>query len=179
MTATTGKWDTVGHPWDTSEGGVSHGHTLADLRKQAEMGQRDTLTENLRTHTHARAHMRAPAKTFFSEGVPSHLSLPATAVIRGGEAVVDGVRHLMRTAMPGRKTAKQYGLNPNHHIRVWCSCMDDPAGTPGEWSERSQAEVLADPRRLGAYDWLGVADVRESGSALALFRQHIEDVSCS
>jgi len=81
----------------------------------------------------------------------------------------------MSMARVSPKYARQHGLNPNHHARVWCSCMDRPSRPPGYYSSRSRAEVVADPRRLGAFDHLGVIDLREAGSALALFRKHVEE----
>lgn len=81
--------------------------------------------------------------------------------------------HEMRTAFPGREVARRRGMNRNHHVRVWCTCMDQPAHPPGSYSTRPTAEVLNDPRRLGAWDDLGYADVRVPGQALALWREHI------
>lgn len=92
----------------------------------------------------------------------------ATPPLGGGRR-----EHRMITAFPGRRQAKMYGLNRNHHVRVWCSCMDDPvfpAGTFGA-TERS----ARDYRRVN-WDWIGIADVRIPGSALAIWRKHIEEV---
>lgn len=43
--------------------------------------------------------------------------------------------------------------------------------------DRTVEEHANDPRRLGGWDHLGVADVRESGSAVALFARHLEEVA--
>lgn len=80
--------------------------------------------------------------------------------------------HQMRLAKLSPKTAKRLGLSSNHHGRVWCTCMDNPMWPAGNWSERSQSETLSDPRRLGAWDSLGVVDLRDAGSAITLFREH-------
>ncbi len=85
--------------------------------------------------------------------------------------------HQIRMAMPGTVVARQLGINRNHHARVWCSCMDNPSRTPGYYSHRSQADVVADPRRLGAFDDLGVVDVREPGSAVELWRTHLQEAA--
>jgi hypothetical protein len=105
--------------------------------------------------------------------------------VKGGRATTaDGVEHILRVARPGKKTAKRYGLNDNHHVRVWCECMAQQKSTPGElpsgpyWREdRTVEEHAADPRRLGGWDWLGVADVRVEGSVLNLFRDHIRQAA--
>lgn len=81
----------------------------------------------------------------------------------------------MRLAFPNRRSAAAYRLNRNHHVRVWCECMDRPARTPGDYSERSRADVLSDPRRLGAWDSLGYVDVREPNAALELFQRHVAE----
>jgi hypothetical protein len=85
--------------------------------------------------------------------------------------------HQMRMALPGRVVARRLGINRNHHARVWCSCMDDPIHPPGNWSINSKREVLNQPRRLGAYDHLGVVDIRTPGSAVALHREHLASVA--
>jgi hypothetical protein len=85
--------------------------------------------------------------------------------------------HQMRMALPGRVVARRLGINRNHHARVWCSCKDNPITPPGTWSHRSRTDVLADPRRLGAYDDLGFVDVRTPGSAVDLFREHLASVA--
>lgn len=77
----------------------------------------------------------------------------------------------MFLAKPSRETAAAYKLNTNHHVRVWCSCMDE-AGVVV--SPRTTFETL-DPRRLGEWDALGAADVREPFSALRLFRDHLRE----
>lgn len=72
------------------------------------------------------------------------------------------------------------GLNRNHSLRVWCECLDNPLHEPGSiptglyWRDRPLAAVKADPRRLWSYDDIGVVDVRVPGSALDLFRRHVE-----
>lgn len=99
------------------------------------------------------------------------------ATIKAGRAVIDGVEHVMRLARPGPRTARHRGLNSNHQIRVWCECMAQQIAQPGSYSERPASVVIADPRRLGGWDDLGVVDVRDSGAALALFRAHIEEVA--
>lgn len=108
-------------------------------------------------------------------------AVPVEPVIRRGEAVVAGKRHHMRVAKPSSATARLYGLNPNHHVRVWCSCQYD--------GERQHVDVeaveatgvlpsaIADTRGLGAFDWLGIADMRIPGSALDVFRAHLREVA--
>lgn len=103
--------------------------------------------------------------------------------IRRGAAVTsDGVRHQMRTAFPSRSVSKRLGISKNRFLRVWCECHDSPLHTPGSipsgnyWNpDRTVSEILADPRRLWSYDSLGVVDVLDAGSALDLFRAHVED----
>jgi len=75
-------------------------------------------------------------------------------------------QHKMRVAFPSRKVAKRLGLNRNHHLRVWCDCMD--LGNVGLWGDKN------DPRRLGNYDALGIVDTREPKSAQNLYRKHLE-----
>jgi hypothetical protein len=75
-------------------------------------------------------------------------------------------RHEMRVAFPSRSVARRLGLNRNHHLRVWCICMD--LGNVGLWGDEN------DPRRLGNYDALGIVDTREPESALNLYRKHLE-----
>jgi hypothetical protein len=75
--------------------------------------------------------------------------------------------HRMRTAFVSRGVARRMGLNRNHHIRVWCDCMDLSSGMP--WGDEN------DPRRLGTFDALGVVDSREAGSALDLYRRHLKE----
>lgn len=111
--------------------------------------------------------------------------------IVGGRCVVDGVEHVMRVAKPSSVTARLYGMNPNHHVRVWCTCKDRrrtkrvprperqrfTKGVTDEQKGKRPKLGLDDPRALGDVEWLGIADVRESGSALNLFRAHIREVS--
>ena len=101
--------------------------------------------------------------------------------VRHGAAIVDGTVHRMRVAKPSSVTARLYGLNPNHHVRVWCDCMDEsrrPRIDPGAVEAAGLLPGgVYDPRRLGAFDWLGLADVRVPGSALSLFRAHIQEVA--
>lgn len=90
-----------------------------------------------------------------------------------------GVVHTMRLAKPSSATARLYGLNGNHHVRVWCECMD----------ERHPQRQHIDPARFGfadlsatlqtdlEWDWLGIADMRQPGSALSLFRAHVKEVA--
>lgn len=82
-------------------------------------------------------------------------------------------RHAMRVAKLSPRIAKRMGLSSNHHARVWCDCMDDGINDPGKDSARPMRDVLNDPRRLGAWDAIGVIDLRVANSALDLFRQHI------
>jgi hypothetical protein len=79
----------------------------------------------------------------------------------------------MQLAKLAPATARRLGLSSNHHARVWCSCMDHPLHKPGNWSERGEEHARNDPRRLGAYDHLGVIDLRVANSGLALWRHHV------
>lgn len=83
--------------------------------------------------------------------------------------------HRMRVAKVSPVYAKRNGLSANHHLRVWCECMDHPVSSPGTWSVRSPERVRNDPRRLGSYDHLGVVDMRVPFSALQLFKQHVKE----
>ena len=82
-------------------------------------------------------------------------------------------------------TAKRLGLNPNHHARVWCACMDDSVSEPGTYAgqhaevvnERTAEQAANDPRRLGTYDALGVCDLRVPGSGFEIWRKHVEESS--
>lgn len=82
--------------------------------------------------------------------------------------------HQMQMAKVSPQYARAHNLNANHHARVWCSCMDDPVFPPGNFSERPRSAVLSDPRRLGAYDHLGVVDLRVPNSALNLWKEHAD-----
>ena len=110
--------------------------------------------------------------------------------IVGGTAYVDGQRHTMRIARPASETARLYGMNPNHHVRVWCTCMDarrfkrEPESLPArqrftndvtDEDKGALPTFLDDPRSLGDVDWLGIADVRVPNSALSIFRRHLEE----
>lgn len=79
--------------------------------------------------------------------------------------------HRMQIARPSPQAAERYRLNPNHHVRVWCECMDDSAFGAGAFG--TTANAATDVRRVGGWDWLGHADVREPGSALKLYREHV------
>lgn len=87
----------------------------------------------------------------------------------------------MMTAFPARTVAARRGLNRNHHMRVWCTCMADQKAPPGYFRsgpyspERPSHVVAADPRRLGGWDDLGVVDVRVPNSAVDLWRQHVRE----
>jgi hypothetical protein len=81
--------------------------------------------------------------------------------------------HQMFMAKLSPQVAKRMGLSKNHHARVWCGCMTDSKYAPGYFSTRTPEQVLADPRRLGSWDALGVVDLRIPGSALALYREHL------
>lgn len=91
------------------------------------------------------------------------------------------LNHEMRVAFPSRKTARRMGINRNHHVRVWCTCMDNPIRPPGSYAgtdpsvvnDRSVYQAINDPRRLGNYDELGYVDVRQPNSALDLWRAHV------
>ena len=109
--------------------------------------------------------------------------------IVGGVCTVGGVVHRMRVAKPSSTTARLYGLNSNHHVRVWCTCMDARRFKRVEVPERqtfnhgisvdemaAMPAFLDDPRSLGGVDWLGIVDVRTPGSALQVFRRHIQEV---
>lgn len=80
--------------------------------------------------------------------------------------------HRMFVAFPSRKAARQYNLNRNHHIRVWCICMDHTK-RDGSWGDSDYHT------RVGNWDWLGVADVRIPGSALEIFHKHLEEVAAN
>jgi hypothetical protein len=82
--------------------------------------------------------------------------------------------HKMYLAKPSSRTARRLGLSSNHHARVWCSCMDNPSFPPGQFSHRASAQVLADPRRLGSFDALGVVDLRVPNSALDFWKGHLK-----
>lgn len=82
--------------------------------------------------------------------------------------------HRMMTAFPSRAVAARRNLNRNHHVRVWCSCMEG-VQDPGYYATRPRREWEPDPRRGGLYDDLGVVDVRVPGSALDLWRRHVEE----
>jgi hypothetical protein len=112
---------------------------------------------------HMGAHTHAHART---RGCNAKHLLPASSA-----------SHSMRIAFPNRRTAALYRLNRNHHVRVWCTCMDRPSRTPGYYSERPLGVVMADPRRLGAWDALGYVDVRVPGAALALWQEHVLEVT--
>lgn len=127
-------------------------------------------------HTRACAPARPGPQSDFTVNPVNRQPPVSTPRISGGRAVVDGVEHVMRVAKPSSVTARLYGMNPNHHVRVWCTCMDHRR------RQRTPAAVrlgLDDPRALGDVDWLGIADVRQSGSALNLFREHIREVASS
>jgi hypothetical protein len=78
----------------------------------------------------------------------------------------------MLVAFPRPQVARERGLNSNHHLRVWCSCMAGQIN-PGGYSGRSQSAWLSDARRAGAWDELGVVDVRQPNSALELWKEHL------
>jgi hypothetical protein len=80
----------------------------------------------------------------------------------------------MMTAFPAREVARRRGMNRNHHVRVWCTCMSQ-IESPGLYSERSPSVVEADPRRGGLWDDLGFVDVRVPNSALDLWKRHLEE----
>lgn len=82
-------------------------------------------------------------------------------------------QHKMRVAKVSTVIAKRLGLNANHHARVWCDCMRDGVNPPGTWSHRTLAEVDDDPRRFGAWDCIGVIDLRIAGAAVEMFREHV------
>lgn len=44
-------------------------------------------------------------------------------------------------------------------------------------SQYALGEAREDPRGLWSFDALGVVDLREANSALALFRKHVEEAS--
>lgn len=87
--------------------------------------------------------------------------------------------HRMMLAFPSNKVARRTGLNRNHMVRVWCTCQADQISEPGMnpsglyWTDRPSSVVVNDPRRLGGWDYLGVADVRVPNSALDLWRAHV------
>lgn len=85
------------------------------------------------------------------------------------------MEHRMMSAFPSRVVAARRGLNRNHHVRVWCRCMEG-VESPGYYALRPRREWEPDPRRGGLYDELGVVDVRVPGSALDLWRRHVEEV---
>ena len=95
------------------------------------------------------------------------------------------MRHKLRVARPSREVARRLGLNRNHHVRLWCECMDDPVAPPGTYAgqhaavvnPRSAEQAAEDPRRLGGYDHFAVVDVREPGSILAAYREHVRGSS--
>jgi hypothetical protein len=76
----------------------------------------------------------------------------------------------MQLAKLAPTTARRLGLSSNHHARVWCSCMDNQANPAGHWGTGALEGKV---RRLGAYDWLGVVDLRVPNSGLALWRHHV------
>lgn len=80
----------------------------------------------------------------------------------------------MRMAKPSSVTARLYGLNPNSQARVWCECMD--ARRRVRVAGGIDAIVAKVDQRDLEWDWLGFADFRVPGSAMALFRSHIEEV---
>lgn len=82
-------------------------------------------------------------------------------------------QHRMMTAFPSREVARRRGMNRNHDVRVWCTCMAD-VRDPGYYSVRPRREWEPDPRRGGLWDDLGFVDVRVPGSALDLWRRHVE-----
>lgn len=104
---------------------------------------------------------------------------PSSPTIQFSNSTPGSTPHKMIIARPSRGVAKRLGLNPNHQARVWCTCMEDALhpGLSGVFSERPMHEVLADPRRLGSYDALGVIDLRVPYSAMALWRAHIREAT--
>lgn len=96
---------------------------------------------------------------------------PFTVAADGTEALP---AHRLRIAIPSRKVARRLGLNRNHHARVWCDCMDENGGEV-RYTYRTPYEARNDPRRLGSYDALGFVDLRVPGSALDLYREHLEE----
>lgn len=88
------------------------------------------------------------------------------------------VEHIFIAAFPNAQVARQRGLSSNHHLRVWCTCQSG-IGHPGGWSRRTPRAWLTDARRAGAWDELGVVDVRVPGSAIQLFRDHVKESICT
>jgi hypothetical protein len=88
----------------------------------------------------------------------------------------------MMVAFPSRVVARRTGLNRNHHLRVWCTCMEDSVSEPGTYAgqhstvvnPRTAEQAASDPRRCGGWDHLAVVDAREPGSALAAWREHLD-----
>lgn len=85
------------------------------------------------------------------------------------------MEHKMMVASPSLTVARRRGVNKNHSLRVWCTCMAAQKYAPGYFSMRRQREVEPDTRRLGGWDDLGVVDVRVPGSALDLWREHVRE----
>lgn len=88
----------------------------------------------------------------------------------------DTAVHRMRLAKLSPRTAKRLGKSSNHHARVWCDCMDEPVFNVGTFAlpERSLYETQNDPRRLGSFDSLGIVDLRDSQSAILLWKEHVD-----
>lgn len=83
----------------------------------------------------------------------------------------------MRIARVSPLYARQHDLNPNHHARVWCLCMNDPGVVPGQTSSQPLDVVLASPGHFVQFDHIAVIDLRVAGSALAAFRAHVEETN--
>ena len=97
--------------------------------------------------------------------------------VRHGRAVVAGRVHTMRLAKPNSVTARLYGLNPNHNVRVWCECMDARQRQHIDPARYGYADLTTTLQTDLEWDWLGIADTRIPGSALSLFRAHLKEVA--
>lgn len=170
---------------DGAEGVPSTPECASDLRKRASVDGVDGESENLLlgAHVHAIAHTHAREGYIEKHRQHRQPSTPCPApsqpsplpAIKAGRCVVDGVEHVMRMAKPSSVTARLYGMNPNHHVRVWCECQD--ARRRVRISGGIDAIAAKVDQRDLEWDWLGFADLREPGSALDLFRRHIREVA--
>lgn len=110
-----------------------------------------------------------PSRAAASRWTAAHKTVHETPrVYDGADRGVVGAAHAMLMAVPGPKVARAMGLNRNHHVRVWCTCMTRGTGTP--WGDEN------DPRRLGSFDALGYADVRVAGDVVSIYQQHLKRV---